>query len=148
MGMISGRGDKISGADISNPASTTSGLTECRISSIIIVKVPLRGIIGNPVEIGSCPATVSHISPQRAQKIFLCKKILLCVGTTRRKINIQGEKVFLGKGVSYCTTCDGMFFKDKTIIVVGGSDSAAKAALYMSEISKKVYISYHSLKGQ
>lgn len=70
------------------------------------------------------------------------KAIILALGMQHRKLDVKGEKEFLGKGVSYCATCDGMFFKGKTVMVVGGSDSAAKAALYLSEIAKKVYISY------
>lgn len=70
------------------------------------------------------------------------KALIIALGTKHRTLDIPKEKEFIGKGVSYCTTCDGMFFKNKTVIVVGGSDSAAKAALYMSEIAKKVYISY------
>ena len=70
------------------------------------------------------------------------KAIIIALGTENRKLNIPGEKEFLGKGVSYCATCDGMFFKGKTVSVIGGADSAAKAALYLSEIAKKVYIIY------
>lgn len=68
------------------------------------------------------------------------KTIIISLGTEHRKLNIEGEKDFLGKGVSYCATCDGNFFKNKTVAVVGGSDSAAKAALYLSEICNKVYL--------
>lgn len=75
-------------------------------------------------------------------KEISAKSIILALGTENRKLNVPGEKEFLGKGVSYCATCDGMFFKNKTVAVVGGADSAAKAALYLSEITKKVYILY------
>ena len=70
------------------------------------------------------------------------KALIIALGTEHKKLNIEGEKEFLGKGVSYCTTCDGMFFKNKTVAVIGGANSAAKAALYLSEIAKKVYIIY------
>ncbi len=70
------------------------------------------------------------------------KATILALGMQNRKLGVKGEKELIGKGVSYCATCDGMFFKGKTVIVVGGSDSAAKAALYLSEIAKKVYVSY------
>ena len=53
-----------------------------------------------------------------------------------KKLNVKGEKEFLGKGVSYCATCDGMFFKNKTVAVIGGADSAAKASLYLADIAK------------
>lgn len=68
--------------------------------------------------------------------------LLLTMGTKRRKLGVSGEKEFEGKGVSYCATCDGFFYKDKTAVVVGGNDSAATAALYLAELAKKVYIVY------
>ena len=70
------------------------------------------------------------------------KNIILALGTTRRKLNIPGEKELTGKGVSYCATCDGPFYKDKVVGVVGGSDAAGVTALYLSKIAKKVYIIY------
>jgi thioredoxin reductase (NADPH) len=70
------------------------------------------------------------------------KTVLLATGTKRRKLNIPGEKEFSGKGVSYCATCDGFFYKDKTVAVIGGSNSAAGAALYLANICQKVYIIY------
>jgi len=70
------------------------------------------------------------------------KNIILALGTEKRKLNVQGEEKFLGKGVSYCYTCDAPFFKDKTVAIVGGSDSAAKAALLLADYAKKVYIIY------
>lgn len=70
------------------------------------------------------------------------KALIIALGTENRKLNIKGEKELLGKGVSYCATCDGMFFKNKTVTVIGGANSAAKAALYLSEVAKKVYIIY------
>lgn len=70
------------------------------------------------------------------------RTLILSMGTEHRKLEIPGEKQFLGKGVSYCSTCDGMFFKGKTAAVIGGSDSAAKAAIYLADITKKVYLIY------
>ena len=70
------------------------------------------------------------------------KTLIIALGTEHRQLNVPGEKEFLGKGVSYCATCDGNFFKNKTVAVVGGADSAAKAAIYLSKICKKVYIIY------
>jgi thioredoxin reductase (NADPH) len=68
--------------------------------------------------------------------------ICFATGSEVRKLNIPGEEQFANKGVSYCATCDGPFFKDKTVAVIGGSDSAAKEALFLSQHAKKVYIIY------
>jgi thioredoxin reductase (NADPH) len=70
------------------------------------------------------------------------KSLIVALGTEHRQLDIPGEKEFLGKGVSYCATCDGNFFKGKNVVVIGGADSAAKAALYLSDICEKVTVVY------
>ncbi len=76
------------------------------------------------------------------RRVVHSKSIILALGTKKRKLNIPGEEQFLGKGVSYCATCDANFFKGKVVGVIGGSNSAAKSALILSRIAKKVYIIY------
>jgi thioredoxin reductase (NADPH) len=68
------------------------------------------------------------------------KTVLVATGTHHRYLNVPGEKEFAGKGVSYCPTCDGFFFKQKTVAVVGGGDSAVEASVYLSNICEKVYM--------
>jgi len=70
------------------------------------------------------------------------KAVIIALGTQRRKLNVPGEDKFLGKGVSYCATCDGNFFKNKIVAVIGAGDSACKASILLSGIAKKVYIIY------
>jgi len=70
------------------------------------------------------------------------ERIILAIGTERNKLGIKGENEFLGKGVSYCTTCDAFFFRDKTVAVIGGSDSACTGAIMLADIAKKVYLVY------
>lgn len=70
------------------------------------------------------------------------KSLIVALGTEHRQLDIPGEKEFLGKGVSYCATCDGNFFRGKKVAVIGGADSAAKAALYLSDICEKVTVVY------
>lgn len=74
------------------------------------------------------------------------KFVLLATGTKRRKLNAKGEEKFLGKGVSYCATCDGFFYKGKTVGVIGGGNSAVVSALYLADICDKVYIIYRRKK--
>ena len=74
------------------------------------------------------------------------KKVILALGTSRRKLNIPGEDEFIGKGVSYCATCDAPFYRDKIVGVVGGSNSAARAAQHLAEFAKKVHIIYRKEK--
>jgi len=66
--------------------------------------------------------------------------VILAAGGTARKLNIPGEDENFGQGVSYCATCDGFFFRDKTVAVVGGGDTALEDALYLSKITRKVYL--------
>lgn len=74
------------------------------------------------------------------------KAVLLALGMQRRKLNVKGEAEFLGKGVSYCATCDAPFFKNKTVGVVGGGDSACKSALLLAEHASKVIMFVRSDK--
>jgi thioredoxin-disulfide reductase len=68
--------------------------------------------------------------------------VLLATGTKRKKLMTKGEKELIGKGVSYCATCDGFFYKNKTVAVVGGGNSAVGAATYLARICEKVYLIY------
>lgn len=71
---------------------------------------------------------------------FKAKTVLIATGTKHRKLGVPGEEEFQNKGVSYCALCDGGFFKDKIVCVVGGGDSAAKEALFLAQHASKVYI--------
>jgi thioredoxin reductase (NADPH) len=66
--------------------------------------------------------------------------IILGTGGSPRKMNIPGEDVYYGKGVSYCAVCDGFFFRNKTVVVVGGGDTAVEEALYLAKLAKQVYL--------
>jgi thioredoxin reductase (NADPH) len=68
------------------------------------------------------------------------KTIIISTGTKRRKLNVDGEDKFLGRGISYCATCDAPFFKNKTVGVIGGGNSAFSAALHLSKFATKVYL--------
>lgn len=74
------------------------------------------------------------------KKTIEAKAVILATGTKRKLLNVPGEKEFANRGVSYCATCDGILFKGKKIVVVGGSDSAAKEALLLSEYCQQVTI--------
>jgi thioredoxin reductase (NADPH) len=74
------------------------------------------------------------------------KFLLYSIGTSARRLGIPGEDEFKGRGVSYCATCDGPFFKDKQVVVVGGANSAAVATLMIAEHAKKVTMFYRGEK--
>lgn len=73
-------------------------------------------------------------------KEFTSKYVILATGNKYRHLGAKGEEEMLGKGVSYCATCDGMFFKDRDVVIVGGWNTALTEALYLAEICKKVYV--------
>ena len=75
-----------------------------------------------------------------AKREFEAKTVILAMGASPALLGVDGEEEFTGKGISYCATCDGMFFKDKTVCVAGGGNTAVEDALYLSPIAKKVYI--------
>lgn len=72
--------------------------------------------------------------------IFMAKSVIISTGANPRELGIKNEKELTGKGVHYCAHCDGRFYKDKTVAVIGGGNSAAADALYLSRIAKKVYL--------
>ena len=69
---------------------------------------------------------------------YLTKSLIFCSGTTYRKIGVKGEEEYVGKGISYCSICDGMLFKGRDVIVVGGGNSAAEHALHLNDIGVNV----------
>jgi thioredoxin reductase (NADPH) len=71
---------------------------------------------------------------------FETQSVILAFGKTPRKLEVEGADKFLGHGLSYCATCDGPFFKNKVVAVVGGGNSALGGALYLSELASKVYL--------
>jgi thioredoxin reductase (NADPH) len=75
-----------------------------------------------------------------SKKTIKAKTVILAFGLTPRNLEVPGEKELTGRGVTYCATCDGPLYRDKTVVVVGGGNSALDAAEYMSKIGKKVYM--------
>jgi len=66
--------------------------------------------------------------------------VILATGGTPRKLNIPGEETYYGRGVSYCAVCDGFFFRNKTVVVVGGGDTAVEESLYLAKLAEKVFL--------
>lgn len=76
-------------------------------------------------------------------------KIIIACGTKENNLGLESEQKFLGRGVSYCATCDGSFYKDKKVVVYGGGNSAISEALYLANIVKElVIVSRHDLRGE
>jgi len=71
---------------------------------------------------------------------YTCDSLIICTGATAKYIGLESEEAFKGKGVSACATCDGFFYRDQTVAVIGGGNTAVEEALYLSNICKKVYL--------
>ena len=74
------------------------------------------------------------------KQTFFAKTVIIATGSSNKKLGCPGEEEFSGMGVSYCATCDGAFFKDKDVAVVGGGDVALEDAVYLSRFCRKVYL--------
>ena len=81
---------------------------------------------------------------------YSAPNVILSFGKTPRKLGVEGDEEYRGKGVTYCATCDGPLYKNKTVVVVGGGNSAIDAALYLEKIAKKVYLVHRrdQLRGE
>ena len=73
-------------------------------------------------------------------KSFKTLSVIAATGAQWRKLGVPGEEEFAGKGVSYCATCDGPFYKNKDVVVVGGGDTAIQEALFLTHFAKKVIV--------
>ena len=71
---------------------------------------------------------------------FRAKTVIIATGASPMKLNVPGEKEFVGRGVSYCAVCDGAFYKNKTVAVVGGGNAAVEEAMYLTKFADKVFV--------
>ena len=71
---------------------------------------------------------------------YTCKALIIATGSENRKLGIENEEALVGRGVSYCATCDGAFYRGKTVAVAGGGNTALEDALYLSDLAETVYL--------
>lgn len=74
------------------------------------------------------------------EETYTARSVVVCTGSSPRLLSVPGEKEFGGRGVSYCATCDGFFFKDKRIVVVGGGDAAMEEAVFLTKFASEVHV--------
>lgn len=98
-----------------------------------IQKFPMEEI--QSVDLTSDIKTVTTLNGE-----FKAKSIIIATGAQTKKLGVEGEKEFVGRGVSYCAVCDGAFYKDKVVAVVGGGNAAVEEACYLTKFASKVYL--------
>lgn len=92
-------------------------------------------------EVTSIKKMENNFSIETSEKTYTAGAVILTMGTEHRKLKVPGESEFEGKGVSYCATCDGFFFRNKTVAVIGGGNTALIEAIYLKQVGcKKVYL--------
>ncbi|MDZ4348217.1 MAG: thioredoxin-disulfide reductase [Xanthomonadaceae bacterium] len=89
----------------------------------------------NTADLSKRPFTLSGDSGE-----YTCDALIIATGASARYLGIESEQTFMGKGVSACATCDGFFFRDQDVAVIGGGNTAVEEALYLSNICRKVYL--------
>ena len=120
--------------EIQNPKARLAGfLRNAKIQNKS--KSPLGGI---PSE---CQNSKFKIITENGKE-YETRAVILATGTRRRELGAPGEKEYLGKGVSYCATCDAAFFRDRVVAVIGGANAAVMSADHLSRFAKKVYLIY------
>ena len=87
------------------------------------------------LDLSEWPFTLKTYGPT-----YMAKALILCTGASARKLGVPGESSFIGHGVSFCATCDGFFYKDKTVVVVGGGDSALDEGIYLTRFAERVIV--------
>lgn len=84
--------------------------------------------------------SIYHKLYTNTKKEYLTKAVIIATGSSPKYLNIKQEQELIGKGISTCATCDGFFFKNETIAIVGGGDTALEESMYLSKLCKNIYI--------
>ncbi len=101
------------------------------------------GVQVKTLEIGSAEKTKQGFKlTSKKGETFESKAVILAMGASHRTLNVKDEEKYVGRGVSYCSTCDAPMFEGKTVAVIGGSDAAAMSAIHISKFAKKVIVIY------
>ena len=103
--------------------------------------------IEKALEIRDDGETKTVVTPKNE---YEAKAVIIATGSENRKLGVEGEDRLVGRGISYCATCDGAFFRKKNVAVVGGGNTALEDALYMADIADKVYLIHRrdSFRGE
>jgi len=134
-------GGQISITDIvENFPGFPQGISGPEISALIEEQAKKSGAEIQFDEVEKIEPGEGAISVHVSGKELKSKAVILAMGAQSRKLNIPSETEFIGRGVSYCAVCDAPFFRNKTVAVIGGGDSAIQEAIYLTKFATKVYV--------
>ncbi len=101
-------------------------------------KFGARTQIDEVIEVDLTPGSPFHLRTHAEE--YQAHAVIICTGASPRRLGVPGEEEFIGRGVSFCATCDGFFFRDKDVVVVGGGDSALEEGLFLTKFASRVRI--------
>lgn len=125
---------------IENYPGTEEGMTGPKLVDLMVAQTKSFGaeLITDNIESLELKEEIKTIKTSKAE--YKSKSVIIATGASPRKLNVEGEKEFTGKGVGYCATCDAPFFQGLDIYVIGGGNSAVDEALYLTKFGRKVTI--------
>jgi len=133
-------GQLMNTTDVENYPGFSDGIMGPDLMTIMRKQTEKMGTKIIDDEVTSVDFKANPLKVKTASKEFEARTVIVCTGANPRKIGLDGEQTFAGKGVSYCATCDGAFFKDQELIVVGGGDSAMEEATFLTKFASTVHI--------
>jgi len=138
-GMIVG-GQMMTTDIVENYPGFPQGISGAELTTIMEEQAKRFGLMTEMGEVIGLEVVGDKKLVKALERDYQAEAIIVCTGTEYRKLGIPGEAGFTGRGVSYCATCDGAFFKDSKIVVVGGGDSALTEALFLTKFAKEITI--------
>ena len=133
-------GQLMNTTDVENYPGFSDGIMGPELMTVMRKQTEKMGTKIVDDEVTSVDFKTNPLKVKTASEEFDAKAVIVCTGANPRKIGLDGEQTFAGKGVSYCATCDGAFFKDQELIVVGGGDSAMEEAIFLTKFASTVHI--------
>ncbi|MEA3403344.1 MAG: thioredoxin-disulfide reductase [Armatimonadota bacterium] len=133
-------GQTATATTIENFPGFPEGITGAELIMRLTQQAESFGVVMENAEVTSIRSEGERWRTISAPQEYLSTAVILAVGAHPRHLKIPGERELFGRGVSYCATCDGFFYRDETVAVIGGGDTAAEEALYMANIAKNVYL--------
>jgi len=134
-------GGQITNAErVENYPGFPKGISGIELGQLIHEQATSYGLETLLVEVIKAIPNQKHNLISTSEGDFVAESIIIASGSQFRKLGVPGEDKFVGKGVSYCATCDGLLFKGKTVAVIGGGDAAVTEALYLSKFASSVKV--------